>query len=86
MGETPSLNTAFLRVREARNMAELKDVRRPKQVAPRLSGWMLDMESDEAAEPVVDPYGGRLFGDHAVFDYDDQDSDRIGDSHGLFDF
>ena len=67
-------------------MAELKDVRRPKGVAGRPSSWWLDMDNEDAVEPVIDPYGGRLFGDHAVFDLDDSDSDRIGDSHGLFDF
>ncbi|MFW6056156.1 MAG: hypothetical protein ACOC9B_02460 [Chloroflexota bacterium] len=67
-------------------MAELKDVRRPRYTAPRPSNWLIDVDHDEPAEPVIDPYGGRLFGDQVVFDFDDSDSDGIGDSHGLFDF
>ena len=66
-------------------MAELKDARRPKRVVRRPSDWWLDMDNDDAVEPVIDPYGGRLFGDQAALDFDDLDSDRIGESHGLFD-
>lgn len=67
-------------------MAELKDARKPGRLAPRPSSWLLDLDNEDMSEPVIDPYGGRLFGDQVVFDLDDSDSDRIGDSGGLFDF
>ena len=68
-------------------MAELKDVKRPKRVIARPARWLLDDGNNEdMPEPVLDPYAGRLFGDQFNFEYDDADVDRVGDSHGLFDF
>ena len=67
-------------------MAELKDARRPKRNVPRPARWLLDDNNEETSEYVIDPYAGRLFGDHVDFELDDSDVDRIGDSHGLFDF
>ncbi len=68
-------------------MAELRDARRSKRIAPRPSSWLLDLEGEETTEPVIDPYGGRLFGDQPLFDdFEDLDPDSAGYSSGLFDF
>jgi len=67
-------------------MAELKGARRPKRIAPRPARWLLDDGNDEAPEPVLDPYAGRLFGDQVDHGFDDADTDGAGDSRGLFDF
>jgi len=67
-------------------MAELKNIRKPRLVAPRPTRWLLDVGNDDMGETVIDPYAGRLFGDQFDSEYDDSDSDRIGGSHGLFDF
>jgi hypothetical protein len=67
-------------------MAELKGVRRPKRVISRPARWLLDDGNEETSELVLDPYAGRLFGDQVDFELDDSDVDRVGDSHGLFDF
>jgi hypothetical protein len=66
-------------------MTELKGARRPKRIAPRPARWLLDVGNDETSEPVLDPYAGRLFGDHVDLELDDSDIDRVGGSHGLFD-
>ena len=67
-------------------MAELKGARRPKRIPARPARWLLDVNNEEMSEPILDPYGGRLFGDQVDMEFDDADFDRIGDSHGLFDF
>ncbi|MFC2008669.1 hypothetical protein ACFLUT_01280 [Chloroflexota bacterium] len=67
-------------------MAELKGARRPKRVASPPARWLLDVGNEEPSEPVADPYAGRLFGDQVDLELDDSDIDRIGGSHGPFDF
>ena len=66
-------------------MAEVKEVRPHRRTAPTVDRWLLDVESEDTAEPEFDPYGGRLFGDQMDYDSEDSDFDRVG-GHGLFSF
>ena len=65
-------------------MAEVKPVRRVKRVAPVVDRWLLDVESEDAPEPEIDPYAGRFFGDQVDYDVEESDFDRMGG--GLFSF
>ncbi len=68
-------------------MAELKDAKKTKRLAPVVDRCLLDLETDDdLPEPEFDPYAGRLFGDQ--LDYDDSEDseyDSVG-GHGLFSF
>ena len=86
VGTISQLKIIYTYVCERYSMSELKGVRKPKRVAPRPARWLLDDNVDEASEPVLDPYAGRFFGDQFDLELDDADIDRIGGSHGLFDF
>ncbi|GEM_PF-7113929 len=64
-------------------MAELK--RAPKRVASAADRWLLDVETEESLEVVVDPYAGRFFGDQLDYEAEDSELDRLG-SHSPFSF
>ena len=66
-------------------MAELKDAKKTKKMAPVVDRCLLDLETDDAPEPEFDPYAGRLFGDQLDYELDDSDFDTLG-GHGVFDF
>lgn len=66
-------------------MAEVKQVQSQRKAAPTVDRWLLDVESDDAVEPEIDPYGGRFFGDQIDYDSEDADFDRAG-GQGLFSF
>jgi hypothetical protein len=65
-------------------MAELKKLRRSKQVAPATNGWLLDVEADDTQELDLDPFGGRFCSDQLDYEYEDADFDSRGGYHGLF--
>lgn len=66
-------------------MAEVKHVRAPKQPAPTVDRWLLNVEAEDSPEPEIDPYGGRFFGDQLDYESEDSDFDRVGGA-GLFGF
>ncbi len=66
-------------------MAEVKYIGVSRRAAPTVDGWLLDVETEEAPEPEIDPYAGRFFGDQVDYESEDTDFDRVG-GHGLFGF
>ncbi len=66
-------------------MAEVKHVRAPKQPAPTVDRWLLNLDTEDAPEPEIDPYAGRFFGDQFDDESDDSEFDRVGGA-GLFSF
>ena len=66
-------------------MAEPKDAKKTKRIAPVVDRCLLDLETDDVLEPEFDPYAGRFFGDQLDYDSEDTDLDVVG-GHGLFNF
>lgn len=66
-------------------MAEVKQIRPQRRTAPTVDRWLIDLESDDSAEPEFDPYGGRFSSDQTEFESEDSDFDGFG-GHGLFSF
>jgi len=65
-------------------MAELKDLRRSKQVAPAANRWLLDVETDDTQELDLDPFGGRFSGDQVDYEHEDADFDSRSGYHSLW--
>ena len=66
-------------------MAEVNYIGVSRRAAPTVDGWLLDVETEDAPEPEIDPYAGRFFGDQVDYESEDTDFDRVG-GHGLFGF